>query len=242
MKVDVNIIKRPGVKVDVTLARGSRRGRRVTIPVRVAPYLAEETEDSFVADLFDEEDVLLPEAQDDADALPEEPEAEAEEEAVEEIPAEEPAVTEDIAEDYDPDEEELLRLIAEEEAEMAAAAKAAEGFAQTEAQFEAPYEPAEFIPEESGTAEPEQAEPKPDSHYMSYIDRTDDGGIREVDDTHAAGQKIVCVSGESGRISRVCGFIRNNSTAEDPASPSVDDRLSEELFDMLGTEQQPAGE
>lgn len=233
MKVDVNIIKRPGVKVDVTLARGSRRGRRVTIPVRVAPYLAEQTDDSFIDELFAdlpaEDAPELQDAEDTAEALSEEPEAEPEEEAAEEIPAEEPAVTEDIAEDYDPDEEELLRLIAEEEAEMAAAAA-------EQAQNSAQNTASEYIPQEEYAAEPEQAEPKPDSHYMSYIDRTDDGGIREVDDTHAAGQKIVCVDGESGRISRVCGFIRNNSPVEEPIPATVDDTLPEELLDMIGVE------
>lgn len=188
MKVDVSVIKRPGVKVEITLARGNRRGRRVNIPVRVAPYLAEEPADIEAAELFEETtfDVVEPEDElSDADLSPEE-NSEDDSSCVPEDDdiAAEPVETADQLNEVDPDEEELLRLIAEEEAEMAA-------------------------------SQQNYTEPQPPSHYMSYLDRTESGDIFEVDDTHASGQKIVCVDGESGRISRVCGFIKNNQPAGD---------------------------
>lgn len=188
MKVDVNISKRPGVRVEINLVHGRPR-HRVSIPVRVAPYLAEDFDEltepieavplDEVEEIIEEEELLSEEAVElfDDDEQPDE--------IVEDEP-EESFDPQNIYADADPDEEELLRLIAEEEAEMAASGH-------------------------SGISEQ-----LPEGHYMRYLDRSVSGDIFEVDDSHAIGQKIICIDGESGRLSRVCGIIKHNpATAND---------------------------
>lgn len=212
MKVDVNIIRKPGVRVEVNLARGRHRGRRVSVPVRVAPYLAEDISEAELPDIFEPAP---------AEELPAQPDAApAESEAADQPCSEEGGAecadeyydeySDEYGEEYDedcdedcceaaevdfypddeasedtvPDEESLLRLIEEEEAEMAA----------------------------SGLNDrPLDGLNLPGSHFMSYLDRTEDGDVFEVDGTRASGQKIVSVDSESGRISRVCGFIKHGN-------------------------------
>ena len=213
MKVDVNIIRRPGVKVEVNLARGRRNGTRVSVPVRVAPYLAEDFPEDGLSAAPDEYELTeAPEAAEEA--------AEAEAQTFESELPEEESIEEDCAvsdqyedygdaDDYDnydeyeeyeeydepqedipeeeaPDEEELLRLIAEEEAELAA----------------------------SGLAPDPDELQLPEGHYMRYLDRSEDGELHEVNDSAAAGRKIICVDSESGKISRVCGFIKRGGSDE----------------------------
>ncbi len=232
MKVDVSIIKRPAVKVEITLARGSRRGQRVSIPVRVAPYLAAEADQTDLPVFTDEpelsSDVLeeeFPVESIDEDALSEDQESD--------VTVTEPDETVDAAPEADPDEEELLRLIAEEEAEMEAALHKAQ---ETEFAVPSVIEPEENEP---AVAEPVNTEvdcdckepliigdiieestvSQPDSISMSYLDRSESGEVFEVNDVKASGQKIVCVNSESGRISRVCGFIKTNQSTDDTSEP-----------------------
>lgn len=192
MKVDVNISKKPGVRVEINLVHGRPR-QRISIPVRVAPYLAEDfDEPAESVDTLAPEEFIENEAQ-----LTEEPaelsgEGEQADEFVEDEP-ESPFDLQDMFTDADPDEEELLRLIAEEEAEMAASGQ--------------------NITSES----------LPQGHYMRYLDRTVNGDIYEVDDSHAIGQKIICIDGESGRLSRVCGIIKHNHAAVNDSPADADE-------------------
>lgn len=209
MKVEVSRIKRTGVKVSVTLARAKRGGSCINIPVRAVAKdeIAPEAEPAEITIGF--ADTSGEDADDAAvacDVLSGEESAEdvCDESVCEEDSAEDAA--DELPED-DPDEEALLALIAEEEAEMALHMQQQEAAAQHIA-AEAADEPEES--EESSDSE-QSAQV---SQYMRYFDRRTDGEKIEVADERASGQEIICVDEESGRLSRVCGFIRNNQSAQ----------------------------
>lgn len=206
MKVDVNIIKKPAVRVEVNLARGQRGVRRMSIPVRVAPYLAEPlpvSDDNELPGLYEDPGVAVEtdeivEAVDDG-AFEENTEFDEADECEDVVEcddddiydfSEEDDWTDGFSEDPAPDEESLLQLIAEEEAEMEAA----------------------------GIRMDDASEGLPNGHYMRYLDRRENGDIYEVDDSHATGQKIICIDGESGRLSRVCGFIKHGRSSGEESS------------------------
>jgi len=258
MKVEVNAIKRPGVKVSVTLARVRRGGLRVSIPVRTAARneVCPEAETAdIVVGFVDNADGIIAHEGISCDKLPSGDNAEIEGVCEDEaLPEPEAALPED-----EPDEEELLALIAEEEAEMASQLQQQSSALLTAEDGDEPgacdsvgelfgEEPVEFFGEESsseaadnetetntipfdvvqdgffdsesadtdgngnGADRPDQSAPV--EQYMRYFDRSTDGEKVEVSDNRASGQEIICVNGESGRLSRVCGFIRNNQSAQ----------------------------
>lgn len=76
----------------------------------------------------------------------------------------------------------------------------------------------------------EDGDIQPDDHapmeqYMRYFDRSTSGERVEVNDQQAAGQEIICVDGESGKISRVCGFIKHE---KNNPLPTVEELLDGE--------------
>lgn len=215
MKVEVSIIKRPAVKVEVTLAKARRKGYCVQIPVRVAQ--------DEILPVSDVEETLLPDAEsaDAEDVCTPVPEEETDESAADLCQDAEDTSASDIAvEAEDIDEDDLLALIAEEEAEMQAQQiedRIEEEFvdsfdkAAESAGFFADSESAELPADEISASE---APPSTEQFYR-YFGRNNSGERFEVDNSNASGQEIVCVDGESGRISRVCGFIRHNQPEPD---------------------------
>lgn len=220
MKVEVSRIKKPGIKVSVTLARAKRAGSCISIPVHAVAKneIASEVEPSEITIGFADtcnaiEDGEVFSCGDDSSE-------ETVDSAVDEIICVEEAVEtiEDELPEDAPDEEDLLALIEEEEAEMAL-------------QMQQQETAAHFIEDSSPIAAEAAEEPaEPDiisnseqsaqvSQYMRYFDRRTDGEKFEVANESASGQEIICVNEESGRLSRVCGFIRNSQ----PAQPSDDD-------------------
>ncbi len=314
MKVEVCIVKKPGKKVEVTLAKSKYRRHCIPVPVRVAPKLSDIDDDITLAASENADDIydVDPVCEDQPDfffTFEEDPEFPLDEEFLfdgDDAEAEE-NVSEEINEDID--EDELLALIAEEEAEMAAqqinspeesspagytARDHADDAADEEYVSELASEVQELVDElgcedesidqcyddsvsaveaqeivdemnlideifdncddvlEDGVCTAGEAqelvdeltadfEPDEDSfdkyggkdddssaateQYMRYFDRSTSGERVEVEDPNATGQEIVCVDGESGKISRVCGFIRHE---KNNPLPSVEELISEE--------------
>jgi len=312
MKVEVCIIKKPGKKVEVTLARSKHRGHCIPVPVRVAPKLADIDGDITLSDAETAEETydVYSVHEDQSDpffTLEEDPESDLDEEFLYDGDNIEDA--KDVSEeaDEDIDEDELLALIAEEEAEMAAqqiiasdkssaigytACDYANDAADEEYVSELASEVQELVDEfncedesfdecdddtvsaveaqeivdelylideildncdvlEDGVCTTEEAQELVDElnadfesnedsfdkyggkdaassaateQYMRYFDRSTSGERVEVEDPNATGQEIICVDGESGKISRVCGFIRHE---KNNPPPSVEDLMSE---------------
>ena len=240
MKVEVTIIKRPSVKVEVTLAKARRRGYCVSIPVRVAQ---------------DEQPAVSPEElleATEAEAAPADETAECESAAVSDCEDSDETDTPDTPDSADDmeltddadeiDEDDLLALIEEEEAEMNAQlhnceagtsadlAEAADVFEDTldkAAESEAFF--AESESEDGGDFVSPDDNPSAEQaagteQFVRYFGRDTNGERFEVYGSDASGQEIVCVDGESGKLSRVCGFIRHNQ----PAENSEDNASSDE--------------
>lgn len=225
MKVEVSRIKRPGIKVSVTLARARRAGTCISIPVHAAAKVeapAEPEAEEFCIGFADTADDVIDEAITSCDDVPvEETVQDGDDMTACEDGADEGPVDE-LLEDA-PDEEDLLALIEEEEAEMALHMQ------QQEASpfFDSETDPfaAEAVNEVADAeADYSSDQPAQVSQYMRYFDRNTDGQKFEVSDEQAIGQEIICVDEESGRLSRVCGFIKNNQSAQQSAEDWLDNQ------------------
>ena len=242
MKVEVSILKRPDSGAATCQVRRRRKGYCVQIPVRVIRpdgCISEETENDFFeprhsADLNEPcactSDLSgLPESHDTAiidaaapsnvtigfaaDSAPSETEEEP-------LPPVLP----------DPDEEELLAMIAEEEAEMESMLSQEDGMEEEEPleDFDKTVASEFFGESADGDPAPSSDRQAASSHYVRYFDRSTSGERVEVETSDATGQEIICVDEQSGRISRVCGFIRNNSHAaeDENTESSAEDEVS----------------
>ena len=218
MKVEVSKIKRPGVKVSVTLARSRRKGSCITIPVRPAAQSESTPENEVSVSNAEREQTVIgfaPAAEDGFDVVAEAVEETDCDDVIEEAPI-------DASDEEVLDEEDLIALIEEEEAEMASQLHQQDAENDLSSEEVSESEPANDAAETDAADDlPEQ--PAQVEQYMRYFDRSNDGEKFEVSDTRANGQEIICVDGESGRLSRVCGFIKHNQSAQ-----SSDDELPAE--------------
>ncbi len=223
MKVEVNKHRRPGVKVSVTLARAKRRGSCISIPVKVTAKNENSVESGITEEIVQRIENSIGFVPCDAEETVEptgfcDPSEDFSSEDYAEVQPD-PAA-EEIFEDA-PDEEDLLALIAEEEAEMASQLLHQSNAAFSEANDFSVDEPVDAPAEEPVDAPENEHHPQVEQ-YVRYFDRSTDGEKFEVTDTRANGQEIICVDGESGRLSRVCGFIKNNQSAQ----PAEDEESS----------------
>jgi len=259
MKVEVSKIKRPGVKVSVTLARSRRKGSCITIPVRPAAQSEGAPENEVIVSNAEREPTVIgfaPGAEDEFDVV-----AEAVEETDCDVVSEDAPI--DVSDEEVLDEEDLIALIEEEEAEMASQLHQQDDVSDSVCEDVFADEPADepedlltdqtaFVSEDvsaeeitEDTEEVSEAEPADDTveadaadghpdqpaqveQYMRYFDRSTDGEKFEVSDTRANGQEIIGVDGGSGRLSRVCGFIKHNQSAQSSGDEQPDEQPAEQ--------------